>query len=141
VIYLARPFESCVEEAYRHLVDDAGVPAYLVKPRVLYRVRVEVENVLDLRSAAVRSEVDLSDDDIASAVGDYTACQRIAAAAHQLEYHVIIAPAATGLGETFALFRQRVNIAELPVVVDRQQWSQLPPRPGAGPAHLTIVRD
>ncbi|WP_136623295.1 hypothetical protein [Mycobacterium attenuatum] len=83
----------------------------------------------------------MSDDDIASAVGDYTACQRVAAAAHQLEYHGILATAATGLGETLALFRQRVNIAELPVVVDHQQWSQLPPRPGAGPARLTIVSD
>ena len=141
VIYLGRPLDSCVEEAYRHLVDDAGVPAHLVKPRVLYQVRVEVANVLDLRSADARAEVGLTDDEIASTVGDYKACQRIAATAHQLEYHGIMAPAATGLGETLALFRQRVSIVELPVVVDRQQWSQLPPRPGTEPARLTIVRD
>lgn len=141
VIYLGKPLDSCVEEAYRHLVDDAEVPAHLVKPRVLYRVRVEVENVLDLRSAETRAEVGLSDDDIASAVGDYRACQRVAATAHQLEYHGIMAPAATGLGETLALFRQRVSIVELPVVVDRQQWSQLPPRPGSEPARLTIVSE
>jgi hypothetical protein len=52
-----------------------------------------------------------------------------------------MAPAATGLGETLALFRQRVSIVELPVVVDRQQWSQLPPRPGSEPARLTIVSE
>jgi RES domain-containing protein len=102
-------------------VDEAGVPAHLVKPRTLYRVRVEVENVLDLRSEQARNEVGLSDGDIASSVGEYAACQRVAAVAHQLEYHGILAPAATGLGETLALFRQRVGIAELPVVVDQQQ--------------------
>lgn len=117
------------------------MPAHLVKPRVLYRVQVEVENVLDLRSAYARGETGLDDDDIASPVGDYRACQRVAATAHQLEYHGIIAPAATGLGETLALFRQRVSIVELPVVVDRQQWSQLPPRPGTEPARLSIVSD
>jgi RES domain-containing protein len=141
VIYLSRPAESCVEAAYRHLVDDTGVPAHLVKPRVLYRVRVEVENVLDLRTPSVRSEVGLSDADITSAVGDYADCQRVAATAHQLEYHGIIAPAATGLGETLALFRQRVSIAELPVIVDVQQWAQLPARPGSETARLTVVRD
>ena len=141
VIYLGRPLDSCVEEAYRHLVDDAGVPAHLVKPRVLYRVRVEVENVLDLRSSDACGEVGLNDDDITSAVGDYTACQRVAATAHQLEYHGIMAPAATGLGETLAVFRQRVKVAELPVVLDQQLWSQLPSRPGSEPARLTIVGD
>jgi RES domain-containing protein len=141
VVYLGRPLDSCVEEAYRHLVDEAGVPAHLVRPRTLYQVRVEVENVLDLCSEQARTEVGLADADIASPVGDYAACQRVAAVAHQLEYHGIIAPAATGLGETLALFRQRVGIAELPVVVDQRQWNHLPPRPGTAPARLTAVTD
>lgn len=141
VIYLGRPVDSCIEEAYRHLVDEAGVPAHLVKPRTLYRVRVEVENVLDLRSEQARNEVGLADTDVASPVGEYAACQRVAAVAHQLEYHGILAPAATGLGETLALFRQRVGIAELPVVVDQQQWNHLPPRPGTSTAHLSVVTD
>ncbi|ART67317.1 hypothetical protein BTO20_00710 [Mycobacterium dioxanotrophicus] len=141
VVYVGRPLDSCVEEAYRHLVDDAGVPAHLVRPRVLYRVRVEVHKVLDLRPADARVEVGLTDDDITSAVGDYTACQRVAATAHQLEYHGILAPAATGLGEALAIFRQRVSITELPVILDRQQWDQLPPRPGSETARLTIVSD
>jgi hypothetical protein len=45
VIYLGRPLDSCIEEAYRHLVDEAGVPAHLVKSRTLYRVRVETRNI------------------------------------------------------------------------------------------------
>lgn len=141
VVYLGRPLESCVEEAYRHLVDDPGIPAGLVKPRVLYRVRVDVERILDLRSANARAEVGLDDEDIASEVGDYAACQRVAATAHQLEYHGILAPAATGLGETLAMFRQRIGIAELPVILDEQSWARLPPRPSTEPARLTIVSD
>lgn len=137
VIYLGRPHDSCVEEAYRHLVDETGVPAHLVKPRILYRVRVEARNVLDLRSPESRAEVGLTDADIGSEVGDYIACQRVAAVAHQLEYHGIIAPAATGLGETLAVFRQRLSVDELPTVVGEEQWRRLPPRPGT--ARLTVV--
>jgi hypothetical protein len=39
------------------------------------------------------------------------------------------------------VFRQRVKVAELPVVLDQQLWSQLPSRPGSEPARLTIVGD
>jgi RES domain-containing protein len=141
VIYLGRPLDSCIEEAYRHLVDEAGVPAHLVKSRTLYRVRVETRNILDLRSQEARSKVGLTDAEIASPVGEYTACQRVAAVAHQLEYHGIIAPAATGLGETLALFRQRVGVSELPVIIDQQQWNRLPPRPGTATARLTVVKE
>ncbi len=79
--------------------------------------------------------------DISSEVGDYAACQRVAATAHQLEYHGIFASAATGLGETLAIFRQRVGIAELPVIIDEQSWLRLPPRPGPETVRLTIVGD
>ncbi|KGI65877.1 RES family NAD+ phosphorylase (plasmid) [Mycolicibacterium rufum] len=141
VVYLGRPLDSCVEEAYRHLVDDAGVPAEFVKSRVLYRVRVDAKRILDLRSADARAQVGLEDADISSEVGDYAACQRVAATAHQLEYHGIFASAATGLGETLAIFRQRVGIAELPVIIDEQSWLRLPPRPGPETVRLTIVGD
>jgi len=56
VIYLARPVDSCVEEAYRHLVDETGVPAHLVKPRTMYRVRAEANNILDLRAEAAQDQ-------------------------------------------------------------------------------------
>jgi RES domain-containing protein len=141
VIYLGRPIDSCVEEAYRHLVDEAGVPAHLVKPRTLYSVRVDVRNVLDLRSPDAQFEAGLSDADLDSPVGEYAACQRVAGVAHQLEYHGILAPAATGLGETLALFRQRVGVAELPMVIGQEPWTELPPRPGTNPARLSIVLD
>ena len=36
VIYLGRPEAAPVAEAYRHLVEEAGIPAHAVQPRVLY---------------------------------------------------------------------------------------------------------
>lgn len=141
VIYLGRPIASCVEEAYRHLVDDTGVPATLVRPRTLYEVEIDIRQVLDLRTAAHRDAVGLTDDDIASPVGVYEACQRVAAAAHQLELHGVLAMAATGMGETLAVFRERVLRAELPVEVNRSHWEHLPTRPGTERPDLRVVRD
>lgn len=141
VIYLGRPEESCVEEAYRHLVDDTGVPAKFVKQRSVYTVRVEASNILDLRTAAAQEQVGLTIEDLRSDVGEYEACQRVAATAHQLEFHGVLAPAATGFGETLALFRQRVGVDELPVVIGERTWLHLPPRPGSGEVRLTVVRD
>lgn len=141
VIYLGRPTDSCVEEAYRHLVDDAGVPPHLVKPRTLYTVKVEISNVLDLRAGEAQRTVGLTTGRLESAVGDYETCQRVAAAAHQLELHGVIAPAATGLGETLSIFRERAGLDELPIVTGSSYWQTLPRRPGTQSAHMRIVPD
>lgn len=140
VIYLGRPEATCVEEAYRHLVDATGVPAHLIKARTLYRARVGAENILDLRPESAQSEVGLTITDLTSEVGDYEACQRVAAVAHQLEYHGVIAPAATRLGVPLALFRRRIGVNELPIVVDQERWERLPTRPGTEPVRLSIVK-
>ena len=137
VIYLGRPLDSCVEEAYRHLVDNTGVPAHLVKARTLYTVEVDVAEVLDLRSEAARDAVGLTMEDLNSRVGEYAACQRVAAAAHQLELHGIYAPAATGLGETLAIFRERASHGELPNEITQAHWGRLPDRPGT---ERTVLR-
>ena len=62
-------------------------------------------------------------------VDDYAACQRVAAAAHQLELHAVLAPSATGLGETLALFRERITLREMPVVQAEETWNTLPADP------------
>lgn len=141
VIYLGRPGSSCIEEAYRHLVDDTGVPAHLVKSRTLYEVDIAIDDILDLRAELTQTAVGLKPSDLATAVGDYSACQRVAAAAHQLELHGILAPAATGLGETLAVFRERVRPDEMPVEVGRSHWERLPARPGTERADLRAVPD
>lgn len=129
VIYLGRPTDSVVIEAYRHLVEETGMAPARVRPRTLYTVRVSVERVLDLTVPAHLAAAGLNEQDLSSAVDDYAACQAVAAAAHQLEYHAILAPAATGRGQTLAIFRSRVGAVELPVVESEQLWDHLPPDP------------
>jgi hypothetical protein len=129
VIYLGRPQDSVTVEAYRHLVEATGIPARHVRPRVLYTVTVQVDQVLDLTDPHNLAGVGLRTADLSSEVDDYQACQEIAAAAHQLEYHGVLAPAATGLGTTLALFVRRLQAHERPVVTEQTPWEALPPDP------------
>jgi RES domain-containing protein len=129
VIYLGRPEESIIVEAYRHLVEEAGVPARLVKPRIEYTVTVNAEHILDLTDPTAVEAVGLLEADLRSEVDNYDACQAVAAAAHQLKYHGVLAPSASGLGETLALFPERLSRAEMPVPVRQDLWERLPADP------------
>lgn len=130
VLYLARPTESVVVEAHRHLVEPTeGMRPDLVGPRHLVTCEVKVSSVLDLRNHRNRETVGLSIPDMTSAIGDYQACHRVAEAAHQLGLHGIIAPAATGIGETLALFERNLPADEQPVLLDVLTWESLPPDP------------
>ncbi|WP_375400205.1 RES family NAD+ phosphorylase [uncultured Amnibacterium sp.] len=137
VIYLGQPTDSVVIEAYRHLVDDQGVPAENIRPRVLYTVPVEVERILDLTVFANRDAVGLTSADLTSDVDDYDACQLVAAAAHQLRWHGVLAPAAEGTGTTLALFRDRLSVVELPKPTSQRIWQRLP----KDPRRLHLVQD
>lgn len=130
VLYLARPTASVVIEAHRHLVEPVeGMRPELVGARHLISCEVKVTNVLDLRAVESRDTVGLSILDMTSDVGDYEACHRVAQAAHQLELHGIIAPAATGMGETLALFERRLPANEQPVLLHTLTWDGLPSDP------------
>jgi hypothetical protein len=126
-----------IVEAYRHLVEDVeGMTADRVGSRRLLTVEVHLTNVLDLRVAANRVAVNLSGDDLRSEPGNYARCQRIGRVAHQLGLHGIIAPAATGLGETLAVFELHLPPVEQPVLLAEEDWPHLPPDPRT----LRIVR-
>ena len=129
VIYLGRPAASVTVEAYRHLVEPFGIPPSEVQPRAFHTVSVQVETVLDLTQRAHQESVGLTDPELMSWVDDYEACQQVARAAHQLEMHGILASAATGLGQTLALYAQRISASERPVVVEEVLWSRLPDDP------------
>jgi RES domain len=133
VLYLGRPRDSVVIEAYRHLVDDelddGDALAATVLERRIITCEVAVSNVLDLGQSAAQAAVGLSDSQLCSAVGDYEACQAGGAAAHQLGLAGIIAPAATGLGETLALFSTNLAVEQWPTVVARDIWRGLPVDP------------
>lgn len=147
ILYLGRPTSSVIVEAYRHLIDpveDLELRQQLA-PRVLVTTDVAATEILDLRTSRARMELGLTLAQMQSATDDraaYGACQEVAAAAHQQGFHGLVAPAATGLGETLALFSNRLPDSEVPTVTNEAYWEQLPddPREGAR-ARLRIVRD
>jgi hypothetical protein len=144
VLYLGRPTESVVIEAYRHLIDpviDARPP---ITSRLLITATLNVDNVLDLRGAVGRGHTGLSMSELTSSTDDrdsYARCQSVAQVAHQLGRHGIVTPAATGAGETLVLFTDLLPEQQLPTRhADDELWAELPPDPRAQ-RHLRIVRN
>ncbi|MGD1056736.1 MAG: RES family NAD+ phosphorylase [Solirubrobacteraceae bacterium] len=136
VFYLARPTASVIVEAYRHLVEPVeGMKPELVAPRRLLTCEVRATSILDLRSLDNQEIVGLTIDDLMSDIGNYAGCHRVGKTAHQLGLHGIIAPAATGLGETLALFERHLPADEQPVLINEERWEQLP----ADPRQLRIA--
>jgi hypothetical protein len=116
-----------IVEAYRHLVETVeGMQPHMVGPRHLVTCEIEIMSVLDLREGASRDAVGLTLAELTSEVGDYEACHRIGQAAYELGLHGVIAPAAGGLGETLAVFEDRLSEGEEPTLVEEQTWESLP---------------
>jgi hypothetical protein len=61
--------------------------------------------------------------------GPWEPCQRVGLAAHQLGLYSVIAPAATGLGLTLALFEHTLPAEQWPTIAAQTEWAQLPPDP------------
>jgi hypothetical protein len=140
VLYLGRPVASVTVEAYRHLVDpfaDRGMTGEMVARRRLLICEVAVTNVLDLRSRTAQVAVGLTDADLISPVGEYEPCQEVGRVAHQLGLHGVLSQAATGLGETLALFEQHLPASELPTLIEEEVWDGLPD----DPRRLRLVGD
>lgn len=141
VLYLGRPTDSVVVEAYRHQVDpvifdsEQDRERFLagLLPRVLITCAVGVTHLLDLRSGSARAAVGLTRQDLTSGANDrdcYQRCQTVAQVAHQLGRHGVITPAATDLGETLALFTDVIPLAQRPRRIhDDEHWTHLPPDP------------
>lgn len=79
VLYLGRPPNSVVVEAYRHLVDDdldyaQGLAASVLERRFV-TCEVHIPGVLDLRQDSAQKALVLTDAELMSEVGDYAGCQ------------------------------------------------------------------
>jgi hypothetical protein len=145
ILYLGRPQDSVVVEAYRHLVDpvefdsDADREAFMtgLVPRTLLTCTVNVTCLLDLRTDLGRDQAGLTVQELMSATvdrGAYGRCQHVSQAARELGRHGIIAPAATGMGETLALFVDVLPDSEIPRRSrDDQIWPRLPDDPRVAP--------
>lgn len=144
VLYLGRPTDSVTVEAYRHLIDPVvadGGAMPPIRPRALITCEVAVTEIFDLRSPANRVLAGLSPNELQSETSDkaaYAACQNVSAAAHQLGYHGIIAPAATRMGETLVLFTDLVTDSEQVVRSATDMWIELPPDPRKPPRAGTL---
>ncbi len=147
VLYLGQPTESVIVEAYRHLVDPVENTALIAEttPRVLITCTVRVTEILDLRTPGNRLLLDVPLEVLQSTTRDrqaYLRCQELSAVTHQLGFHGIIAPAATGLGTTLALFPDLLGDNEQLIRTGDNFWAQLPPDPRrAASKHLRAVPD
>lgn len=130
VLYLGRPPATIIAEAYRHLVDDdADLTGEMVGPRLFSTVEVNVTSILDLRQSSAQHLVGLDDAALRTDVDEHAPCRRVGQAAHQLGLHGVIAPAATGMGDTLALFDEQLPAVELPQLIETTIWLHLPPDP------------
>jgi RES domain-containing protein len=148
VLYLGRPTESVLIEAYRHLVDpvifdteeDRVAFVASIGPRVVVTCKVDVTHLLDLRTASARAATGLTLDDLRSApnhVDAYARCRTVSQVAHQLGWHGILAPAATNVGETLVLFTDQLPEAERPIRSrDDLTWTRLPADPREAPPRM-----
>lgn len=145
VLYLGQPRSSVVVEAYRHLVDPVeDYQPGMFATRAYVSCTVKVQEILDLRTATGRTSADLPLDVLISETRNrdaYQRCQDVSAVAHQLGLHGLIAPAATGLGETLVVFPQKISPAERIILVETEYWEELPrdPRAPARRGNLRVV--
>lgn len=145
VLYLGRPTVSVIVEAYRHLVDPVEGESMLahLEPRALVTCTVELTNLLDLREATARMQLDLPFSTLRSATSDraaYARCQAVAQVAHQIGLHGIITPAATDMGDTLAVFTDIRGFQRPSRSAPDSAWDQLPVDPRAAPRrHLRAV--
>jgi hypothetical protein len=112
-----------------------------IRPRTLITCEVAVTEIFDLRSPANRALAGLTPNELQSETSDktaYAACQNVSAAAHQLGYHGIIAPAATKMGETLALFTDLLTDSEQLLLSATDMWIELPPDPRNPPRARTL---
>jgi RES domain-containing protein len=139
-LYFTDDHRSCVVEAYRHMQEAIlDLPAdqeIQIAPRALLTAQIHASRILDLTKPAARVVLGLdpaiffSEPQTPTNGAAYQSCGRVAVAAHRLDYHGILAPAATQYGHTLVLFTDKLPEDERPVLVGEPViWTSLPPDP------------
>ncbi len=118
-LYLALERETTVREFYR-LAMRQGRSSGDFLPRRMYRYDVTLAAVLDLRDAATRGALQLSDSELSA--DNAGACQQIGESAHYLGLEGILAPSATGEGTVLAVFFDRLHADSLVRDLDHESW-------------------
>jgi RES domain-containing protein len=126
VVYCGQDVETVVDEFHR-LARRQRVPMEGFLPRELYRLRVVLSGVLDLRGEAARETLGL--DEHALRRDRPAACQEVGAAAHSIGVEAILAPSAANGGTVLAVFLDALRPdSSLDVVGLEELWA-LPPAP------------
>ncbi len=110
--------EETVEAEFARMAARQGLRVDDFLPREFITVRVELAEVLDLRSAQAQQALRLVADELRS--DDVTTTQTLGAAAHILGLEGIAAPSATGVSDVLAAFPDRLRVASVIAVVDRR---------------------
>ena len=113
-VYLADSPQGAVAEFLR-MASLAGLIPDAFLPRLLHSIEVNYVRVLDLTDAAVLSALHVRVDDVLA--DDRALSQAIAAAARESGLDGVIAPAATGVGVTLAIFDTPDSTARLRVLL------------------------
>jgi RES domain-containing protein len=105
-VYLALDPETALKELARR-ANRVGIQVRQLMPRDLLTIELRLAKVLDLTDATVRADRGLHGNFVTDE--DFTACQEVAAAARRAGYEAIRYPSATGVGESLALFYDRLH--------------------------------
>jgi RES domain-containing protein len=124
VLYLATSRASVVAEFYR-LAERQGVSPDNLLPRQLVHYRVSLQRVLDLTNADNLDTAGLKPSDVRAE--DPAMCQAVGAAAHLAGFEAILAPSATSVGETLAVFLHDLQLGSNIEPVGKRRWNRLPP--------------
>lgn len=122
-LYLALDRATAARE-FRRMAEKAGLPLEGFLPRRLHRYRVDVRNLVDLRSEAALADVGLTLARVQA--DDPTHCRAVGAAAHQLGSEGILAPSATGIGEVLVIFGDRLGPDSRIDPIDFTDWDGPP---------------
>lgn len=112
-LYLATSREGCLAE-FGRMAEGQGRGTASFLPRRVVHFEVHDVDVVDLRPPEDLAAVGLDPEDLVAT--DWMPCQLVGAAAHFLRSAGVIAPSATGVGDTLALFEARVARGSLEVV-------------------------
>jgi RES domain-containing protein len=123
-LYTALTRETMLDELERAARRQALTVADLL-PRVEVRYTVTLRRVLDLRDAETRARVGLTETDLTA--DDWTACQVVGDAAHQVGLEGIIAPSAASAGNVLVVFLDQIAMGS---TVDVRSTRPLSTEPG-----------
>jgi RES domain-containing protein len=120
---------TSLEEATARAEGDFMVAMQPIAPRAarhLYRIRVRLANVIDLRDPVLLRAVGVDDSDLRSL--DYSACQTVGGAANWLGHDGILVPSARAVGSNLVILTQNTGDVSMEFTVLESRQIQVDAR-------------